>query len=397
MASAQQRSYINAVGVINALGDGCEAVRSALLRGDTAGMQPEPGWAIEGTARVGRVRSPLPDLPQALVEHDCRNNRLLLAALAQIRPDVDRAIATFGRHRIGIVLGTSTSGIAEGEAAVAARLREGVLPAKFHYVQQEIGAVAPFLARCLGTQGPAYTVSTACTSSAKALVSARLLLRANVCDAVVAGGVDTLCRLTVNGFASLESTSPELSNPMSRNRRGINIGEAAALFLLSRERGRIELLGAGESSDAHHVSAPEPSGAGAEIAIRAALADAGLAAADIAYVNLHATATPKNDAMESHVMTRVLPEEVACSGTKPLTGHALGAAGATEAMLCWLAIEGDGRLPPHVWDGQADPALPRLNLVAPGDRFPAGRARICMSNSFAFGGSNVSLVLGPSA
>ncbi|MCC7121848.1 MAG: beta-ketoacyl-[acyl-carrier-protein] synthase family protein [Gammaproteobacteria bacterium] len=396
MASVQQRSFINAVGVINALGAGCETVRAALLRGDTAGLQPEAGWAIEGTARVGRVRSPLPGVPPPLREHDCRNNRLLLAALAQIRADVDRVIARYGRHRIGIVLGTSTSGIAEGEAAIGAQLRDGALPAHFDYVQQEIGAVAPFLARHLDIDGPAYTVSTACTSSAKALVSARLLLRANICDAVVAGGVDTLCRLTVNGFGALESTSPELSNPMSRNRRGINIGEGAALFLISREQGTVELLGAGESSDAHHVSAPDPSGEGAELAIRAALADAGLAAADIAYVNLHATATPKNDAMESHVMARVFPEGVACSGTKPLTGHALGAAGATEAALCWLAIAGDGRLPPHVWDGEADPALPRLNLTAPGDCFAPDRTRICMSNSFAFGGSNVSLVLSPS-
>lgn len=395
MASPQQRSYINAVGVINALGDSCDAIRSALQRGDSSGVQPESGWAVAGEARVGRVRSALPDIPPILGVHASRNNRLLLAALAQIRPTVDDAIAKFGPARIGIVLGTSTSGIAEGEQAIAARMRDGALPAQFHYVQQEIGAVAPFLALHLGIEGPAYTVSTACTSSAKALVSARLLLRANVCDAVVAGGVDTLCRLTVNGFAALESTSPDLTNPMSRNRRGINIGEGAALFLLSREAARVELLGAGESSDAHHVSAPEPHGEGAEIAIRAALADAGLDAGDITYVNLHATATPKNDAMESQVMVRVFPEGIACSGTKPLTGHALGAAGAIEAALCWLAIEGEGLLPPHVWDGEADPGLPRLNLAAQGDRFTFGRPRICMSNSFAFGGSNVSLVLGP--
>jgi 3-oxoacyl-[acyl-carrier-protein] synthase-1 len=396
MASVQQRSYINAVGVINALGNDRDSVRAALLRGDTAGMRPEPGWAIDGIPRVGKARGPLPEVPSTLIKYDCRNNRLLLAALAQIRTDVDRAIEIFGRDRIGIVLGTSTSGITEGEVAVMARLRDGALPSNFHYVQQEIGAVAPFLARYLDTQGPAYTVSTACTSSAKALASARLLLRANLCDAVVAGGVDTLCRLTVNGFAALESTSSDLTNPMSRNRQGINIGEAAALFLLSREPGRIELLGAGESSDAYHISAPEPNGAGAEIAIRAALADAGIDASDIAYVNLHATATPKNDAMESHVMSRVFPTGVACSGTKPLTGHTLGAAGATEVALCCLAMTGDGRLPPHIWDGQADPALPRLNLVAPSDRFPADRPRICMSNSFAFGGSNISLVLSPS-
>jgi 3-oxoacyl-[acyl-carrier-protein] synthase I len=306
---------------------------------------------------------------------------------------VAEAIERFGSARVGIVLGTSTSGIAEGEAAVAALASGSGLPREFHYAQQEIGSVAPFLACYLGTSGPAYTVSTACTSSAKALASARNLLRANVCDAVVAGGVDSLCKLTINGFAALESTTDELTNPMSRNRRGINIGEAAALLLLTRSSAPVQLLGVGESSDAYHISAPDPEGKGAERAMRAALADAGLDAGAIDYVNLHATATVKNDAMEGWALARVFPQGVACSGTKPLTGHTLGAAGATEAALCCLAIAGDGALPPHVWDGAGDPRLPQLALTTPGDRFPGERRR-CMSNSFAFGGSNVCLVLG---
>ena len=325
---------------------------------------------------------------------DCRNNGLLLLAAGQIEDAVSATLERVGPARIGIVVGTSTSGIAEGEAAIAALLRDGSLPARFHYAQQEIGTAAPFLARCLGITGPAYTVSTACTSSAKAIISARNLLRLGLCDAVLAGGVDSLCRLTVNGFTVLESTTPDLSNPMSRNRRGINIGEGAALMLLTREHAAVELLGAGESSDAHHISAPDPAGRGAEIAMHAALADAGLAPEAVDYVNLHATATPKNDEMESRVMSRVFPRGVACSGTKPLTGHTLGAAGATEAAFCWLAIGGDGRMPPHVWDGEADPDLPRLALAARGERFAPGRGRVCLSNSFAFGGSNACLVLG---
>jgi 3-oxoacyl-[acyl-carrier-protein] synthase-1 len=210
---------------------------------------------------------------------------------------------------------------------------------------------------------------------------------------VIAGGVDTLCKLTVNGFTALEATTSELTNPLSRNRRGINLGEAAALTVVTREEHEHELLGWGESSDAHHISAPDPTGRGAEAAMRAALAHAGLRPAEVDYVNLHATATPKNDEMESHALARVFPEGVACSGTKPLTGHTLGAAGATEAAFCLLALE-DGRLPPHVWDGEADPALPRLRVTRAGERFGRSSRRVCLSNSFAFGGSNACLAIG---
>lgn len=392
--------HLSALGLVNALGNSREEVRGRLLAGDGSGMVRESGWLTSGEeALVGKVRGALPTVPNNLARFDCRNNRLLLAALAQIEDAVATAIDHYGRARVGIVLGTSTSGIAEGEAAIAALDRNGAMPAEFDYARQEIGAAAPFLARHLGLLGPAYTVSTACTSSAKALVSARLLLAAGVCDAVLAGGVDSLCRLTVSGFTALESVSPERCNPMSVNRRGINIGEGAALFLLTREpvpnAPPIALLGCGESSDAHHISAPHPEGLGAEAAMRAALRDAGLTPADIAYVNLHGTATPKNDEMESRAMRRVFSPEMPASSTKPLTGHTLGAAGATEAAFCWLALTDDNaRLPPHIWDGAADPALPPLHLTAPGERMRTKGRRVVMSNGYAFGGSNVSLIIG---
>jgi len=392
--------HLSAVGLINALGNTREEVRARLLAGDGSGMTLETGWlAGGGEALVGRARGELPAVPEKLARYDCRNNRLLLAALAQIEARVAEAIDHYGRARVGVVLGTSTSGIAEGEAAIAALDRDGAMPAGFDYASQEIGAAAPFLARHLGLLGPAYTVSTACTSSAKALVSARLLLAAGVCDAVIAGGADSLCRLTVSGFTALESVSPERCNPMSANRRGINIGEAAALFLLTRERfddaPPIALLGHGESGDAHHISAPHPEGVGAEAAMRAALRDASLEPADIAYVNLHGTATPKNDEMESRAMRRVFPADTPASSTKPLCGHTLGAAGATEIAFCWLALTDDNaRLPPHVWDGVADPALPALNLAKTGARMPSEKRRVVMSNGYAFGGSNVSLIIG---
>lgn len=398
MTSAMRHAptYLPALGLVNALGNSCAEVSERLFAGDTSGMARESGWLAEGgEAMVGRVRAELPAVPERLARYDCRNNRLLLAALAQIETPVAEAIGRYGPDRIGVVLGTSTSGIAEGEAAIAVLDRTGTMPAGFDYACQEIGTATPFLARHLGLSGPAYTVSTACTSSAKALVSARLLILAGVCDAVITGGVDSLCRLTVSGFTALESTSPELTNPMSLNRRGINIGEAAALFLMTREAAPVALLGGGESSDAYHISAPRPDGLGARMAMAATLAEAGLDAADIGYVNLHGTATVKNDEMESLAMSQVFPAGVPASSTKPMTGHTLGAAGATEAAFCWLTLtDANGRLPPHVWDGAADPALPRLDLVTPGMTLPAGRRRVVMSNGFAFGGSNVSLILG---
>jgi 3-oxoacyl-[acyl-carrier-protein] synthase-1 len=250
--------YVQAIGILSALGEGLEATRRALFAGDSSGMRVESGWLPNGPACVGKVTSELAPLPAALAEWDCRNNRLLAAAAVQIRPAIDAALARHGAGRVALVIGTSTSGIASGEDAMAAKLRDGEFPRDFSYKQQEIGGTAPLAARLLGVRGPAYTVSTACTSGAKALLAAKRLLDLGIADAAIAGGVDTLCRLTVGGFASLESTAPQRCNPLSRNRNGINIGEGAALFLLGRDEAGVRLAGGGESSDAHHLSAPDP-------------------------------------------------------------------------------------------------------------------------------------------
>jgi len=394
--TSPQPSFLSALGLATALGRGKAAVSAGLFGGITTGLVLEAGWLPEGPARMGRVPGELEPLPARFASDDSRNTRLLLAALEEIRDEVDREITRHGRHRIGVVLGTSTSGIEASERALAHALAAGSLPAEFHYRQQEIGRLAPFLAEYLGLTGPALTVSTACTSSGKALVTARNLLRLGLCDAVITGGSDSLCRLTLNGFASLESATATLCNPLSRNRCGINVGEAAALFLLRREPAEVGLLGAGASSDAHHISSPEPSGRGAEAAMRAALAEAGLGPEDIGYLNLHATATPKNDEMESLATARVFPDGVFCSGTKPLTGHTLGASAAVELAFGWLTLHprwNPGRcLPPHRWDGEADPALPALRLTTEASRLDG--PRVCMSNAFAFGGNNLSLILG---
>jgi 3-oxoacyl-[acyl-carrier-protein] synthase-1 len=388
--------YLSALGLVSALGRGKADVAAALFRGDTSGLRTETGWLPHKDARVGRVPGELPPLPAAFSVDDSRNHRIALAALDEIRDEVEREILRHGRSRVGVVLGTSTSGIASTEEAIAHRLRTGELPPEFHYQQQEIGRLAPFIASYLGLTGPAITVSTACTSGSKAVATARNLLRMGLCDAVLTGGSDSLCKLTLNGFSSLESATPTLCNPMSRNRSGINIGEGAALFLLRKEPSAIALLGGGASSDAHHISSPDPSGKGAESAMRAALKDAGLPPEAIGYVNLHATATPKNDEMESRAMAQVFPFGVPCSGTKPLTGHTLGASAAMELGFCWLTLQPtwnpDRLVPPHRWDGQADPDLPALSLVQAGDHL--GDRRVCLSNAYAFGGNNHSLVLG---
>jgi 3-oxoacyl-[acyl-carrier-protein] synthase-1 len=260
----------------------------------------------------------------------------------------------------------------------------------------ELGLPSEFLAMALGAEGPAFTISTACSSAAKALASAKRYLEVGLCDAVIAGGADMLCGFTVAGFLSLEALSPELCIPFSAKRRGINIGEAAALFLVTRGQGPVRLLGAGESSDAYNVSAPEPGGRGAAEAMQLALKHSGLKTSDIDYINLHGTGTPHNDSMESRAVEKVFGLGTPCSSTKPLTGHTLGTAGALEAAFCWLLLSGEnpqGALAPHIYDGAYDPALPAIRLVKPGETL--GRPlQYLASNSFGFGGSNASLILG---
>lgn len=396
-------AYLNALGLICSLGDDRASVARTLFAGDTSCMQAESGWVPERSLPVAAVRSPLPDIPVALVQQSSRNNQLLLAAALQIEPDIKQAIARYGRDRIGVILGTSTSGIDEASRGIATYLRDDAFPEDYDYRQQELSAPANFLSAWLELSGPAYVISTACTSSARALQSARRLLDMNLCDAVLCGGVDSLCRLTLNGFSSLEAVSSERCNPFSVNRSGINIGEAAVLFLMTREASRdhrIALLGAGASSDAHHISAPEPHGRGAQQAMQKALNNAGVQADEIDYLNLHGTATQHNDSMESLAVNAVFPHGVPCSSTKPLSGHTLGAAGALEAAFCWLALSPanpDRQLPPHVWDGQADTNLPAMAWVTPGDTLQSHSPRRLMSNSFAFGGNNVSLIIGEGA
>lgn len=389
-------AYLNALGVLCALGNDKPEVSERLFAGDTCGMRVQAGWVPERPLPVGAVQAQLPSLQGLSAAYRTRNNQLLLAAAQQIDGDIQRAITHYGSARIGVVLGTSTTGIDEATQGISHYQHHGEFPAHYDYGQQELAAPAEFLAAQLGLSGPCYVISTACTSSARALLSARRLLASGLCDAVLCGGVDSLCKLTLNGFGSLEALSDERCNPFSRHRSGINIGEAAALFLMTREASAIALLGGAANSDAHHISAPDPEGKGAEYVMRQALANAGLQPQAISYLNLHGTATQHNDAMESLAVARVFAAGVPCSSSKPMTGHTLGAAGALEAAFCWLSLSAR-RLPPHCWDGQADEQLAPLNFTGANAVLDGSQAHSLMSNSFAFGGNNISLILGSTA
>lgn len=386
------------LGVLCALGVGQVQVREAMAAGSTEGMMRSVGRAPGRDLIVGDLTAPLPSLPVMLQHLDSRNNRLALAALQQLRGTLDVVLARTPAHRVGVAIGTSTSGIAEGGEAVRAWVAGQGVPATFDYRQQEPASTGEFVATVLGATGPVVTVSTACTSSARALITARRWLALDLCDVVIVGGVDTMCDLTVRGFISIDAVSRGACRPFAADRDGINLGEAAALFLMTRDPAPVRLLGAGSSSDAYHMSSPDPSGVGAVSAMRAALADAGVDAASIDYVNLHGTATRHNDAMEARAVAEMFPAGVPCSSTKPMTGHTLGAAGALEAALCWLALTDPARrLPPQLASEPRDPELPPLLLTRPGDTAPATGALTFMSNSFAFGGNNASVVLGAGA
>ncbi len=388
--------FIGAMGVVCSLGSGEPRVRDGLFgpHEEPPGLGFSDCFSPGQVLPLGIVGDPLPATDDWPLRHRSRTNALAELALAQIRAPVEAAIGRHGAERVAVVMGGSTSGLREGEAAVQHRRSLGRWPDSYVYAQQELGATADFVAWRLGAQGPAYVVSSACSSGAKALASAARLLRAGIADAVVAGGADALCRFTVAGFSALESVSATRTNPMSLARNGINLGEGAAMFLLGRESAAVRLAGWGEASEAYHMSAPTPDGRGAMAVMRQALARAGIDAAAVEYINLHGTGTPQNDAMEALAVAETFGLDVPVSSTKPMTGHALGAAGAIEAAFCWMTLvdNPDGRLPVHWWDGQRDPALPELRLVAPGHA-PQRAPRCVMSNSFAFGGSNACLVL----
>lgn len=388
--------YISAVGLLNALGNNLDQIAENLTKGKSPGLKASKDWLTGGiNCYIGEVTADLPEIPDKFIQHRSRNNQLLLAALAQIQPQVNEAISRFGKDRVAIIMGTSTSGLNEGDRAVAAHL-SGEANESYRYAQQELGDPSRFLAAWLGLSGACFTISTACSSSARALLTGRRLIEAGLADAVIAGGADTLSRMPMNGFYSLDSLSMKPCVPFSKDRDGINIGEAAGLVLLSRENTQgkkaIALVGDGESSDAYHMSAPHPEGKGAKGAIRQALAKAGLDPDAIGYINLHGTATPLNDKVESAAIAEIFGTSVPCSSTKHLTGHTLGAAGINEVILSWLILNRNLPLPhQQLNESSIDSSLPACGLLMQPREL---KKRYILSNSFAFGGNNACVILG---
>ena len=334
-----------------------------------------------------------------LASHNCRNNRLAELGLRAdgFGQQVQKAAQRWGAHRVGVFLGTSTSGILQTEVAYRHRdARTGALPASLHYAHTHNSySVAGYVRAALGLLGPAYVVSTACSSSAKVFAAAARLLQLGVVDAAVVGGVDSLCLTTLYGFKSLELLSPDICRPWDAQRAGLSLGEAAAFALLQKDPLTAPagwLLGAGESSDGHHMSSPHPEGAGAAAAMRGALAQAGLRPADVDYINLHGTGTPGNDAAEDRAVCAVFGPQLPCSSTKGYTGHTLGAAGGVEAAISLLALQ-HGFMPAGLNVQQLDPALGCHYLRQQKE----ANLEVVASNSFGFGGSNACLVFGKEA
>lgn len=333
-------------------------------------------------------------LPETLARYDCRNNRLAFLGLQQddFLTQVRRLKEQYGAERVAVILGTSTSGLLQAEWAYHVRAGHGPLPASFDYAATLNGySLASFVTALTGLAGPAHVISTACSSSAKVFAAAARLMQAGLADAALVGGADSLCLTTLYGFGSLELLSRAPCKPYAPDRSGISIGEGAGFAILERERraprALARLAGWGESSDAHHMSSPHPDGLGAQLAMRAALARAGLRPQDIDYINLHGTATRANDVAEGRAVAAIFGAEVPTSSTKAWFGHLLGAAGIAEAAVTLLALT-EGFAPGTLNTEEKDPACPNRLLI---DNLEV-RLDYALSNSFGFGGSNCSLI-----
>ena len=393
-----QPLLISAYTLTNALGPG-NAKSLAALRAGQTGLSRCDFDDADLATWIGRVDDlEGVKLPHSMASYECRNNRLAALALAQdgFTEAVARVCRRFGSSRVGLFLGTSTSGIQATELAYRTHGRsDAPLPNDFSFEHtHSIHSLTDFVGKQLGLHGPALTVSTACSSSAKVFACAARYLRTGLCDAAVVGGVDSLCLTTLYGFSALQLVSSEPCRPWDIARSGINVGEGAGFALLHMDRfdeaPAVALLGYGESSDAHHIASPHPEGAGAALAMRRALESAGLDAQAVNYINLHGTATQANDASESAALKAVFGEAAPAFGsTKGWTGHTLGAAGITEALFCCLGIEA-GFLPGTLNTSAPDPELASGLLL--GNR--SVPVRCSLSNSFGFGGSNCSLLFG---
>ncbi len=379
---------ITAFSLCNAMGMDTQSVLAALAAG-RSGLTPCPPH-LGLDAAVGYLPQPVPKLPAALAERDTRLTRILACALDELTPELNRLSRRYGAERIGVVLGTSTGGIGDTEYAHAHMREHGSFPTKFSMTHSHaLDSALVVVRQLLGICGPSYVVSTACSSSAKVLATSQRLIGAGLCDAVLTGGVDSLCQLTLRGFAGLGLLSPDPCRPFSKLRNGINIGEGAALMVVAREGdGPGRVLSVGESSDAYHMTSPHPKGLGARLAMQRALELGGVEASAIDHINAHATGTRQNDRVEGQAIADMFGDKPVVA-TKGYTGHMLGAAGATEVLFALDAIT-RGMLPVCVGSDPLDPDIP---VTVPLTAQPHS-SKLALSNSFAFGGSNVSVLIG---
>lgn len=379
--------------MLNALGDDVDAVFASLERGDAA-LSPPP-FSIGFDAVCGAVNPDIPRLDGALAGFDSRNNRFVKTVLASMRPALDAALDRWPNDRIGICVGSSTLAMDEIERAYADAIATKQSASAFDVLRKgSAEGLLEVLRRLTGFAGPAAIVSNACASGGKAFASARRWLESGLVDAALVGGVDSLCQLTLRGFRSLNLLSPAGARPFSAERRGIHIGEGAAFALMERAGEGPRLLGTGETADAHHMTSPDPQGHGAAAAMRMAMDDAGLAGEDLDHVNAHGTGTAFNDSMEAVAIRSVLGERSTRTvvSTKGLTGHTLGAAGAIEAVIVLECLE-RGWTP----SSAGAPPVDRDLGIEVSTEAVSAPIRTALSNSFAFGGSNVSLVFGARA
>lgn len=380
---------ITGFALCNALGANRRDVRDALYHGK-GGLGPSP-IPLPFETVVGAVRCALPELPDALRPWSTRTARIASALLGDLQPELEAMRRRWRPDRIAVLLGTSTAGADVTENAYRHYLADGALPPEYDLFRHHTyGAILHVVRTLAGAEGPAWVISTACTSSAKPLASAQRLIAAGMIDAAIVGGIDTLCTMTLQGFRSLEALSAEPARPFSADRKGLNIGEGGAFLLVEREGEPVALLEAvGESSDAYHISAPDPAGAGARLAMERALVQAGAQAASVDHVNAHGTGTRLNDVSEAAAIESVFGRDVPIVSTKGYTGHLLGAAGGSEAAIAIFALV-EGWIPASLG---ASPVDPKVTARIATER-TSGTFRRVLSNSFAFGGNNVSVLLG---